>query len=252
MKVISLNIRSFGVVGRFGWVKNLCFTERPDIFALQETKCKHLDDNWVHSLWGSNDCAYIQKEVVGNSGGLLLIWDTNTFSVSGAVGNDLFIAIRGQWKRSGEESIIVNVYGPHNDADKKLMWHSLDSLLKSVDSSWLLCGDFNEVRVEAGRLNCDFHKWRATWFNDFINRNNLIDIPLCGRRFTRISDDGMKFCKIDRFLISDNFLKLWDDLSVIPLERKESDHCPLILRDKLVDFGLKPFKVFNEWFKKEW
>ncbi|XP_071695736.1 uncharacterized protein [Rutidosis leptorrhynchoides] len=64
----------------------------------------------------------------------------------------------------------------------------------------------------------------------------------------RISDDGMKFSKIDRFLVDNTFLGLWDDLSVIALDRHLSDHCPLILRDKFIDFGPKPFKVFYEWF----
>ncbi|XP_071739982.1 uncharacterized protein [Rutidosis leptorrhynchoides] len=35
------------------------------------------------------------------------------------------------------------------------------------------------------------------------------------------------------------------------LDKKESDHYPLILRDKIIDFVLKPFKVFDEWLKKE-
>ncbi|XP_071738732.1 uncharacterized protein [Rutidosis leptorrhynchoides] len=31
-------------------------------------------------------------------------------------------------------------------------------------------------------------------------------------------------------------------------DRHLSDHCPLVLRDKLIDYGPKPFKVFDEWF----
>ncbi|XP_071727068.1 uncharacterized protein [Rutidosis leptorrhynchoides] len=42
-----------------------------------------------------------------------------------------------------------------------------------------------------------------------------------------------------------------DDLSVIALDRHLSDHCPLILRDKVIDYGPKPFKVFDEWFNYE-
>ncbi|XP_071712702.1 uncharacterized protein [Rutidosis leptorrhynchoides] len=84
-----------------------------------------------------------------------------------------------------------------------------------------------------------------------IIKNNLIEIPINGRKFTRISDDGSKFSKLDCFLVKDKFISLWKDLSVDALERRESDHCPLILRDKIVDFGPKPFKVFDEWFSKE-
>ncbi|XP_071704441.1 uncharacterized protein [Rutidosis leptorrhynchoides] len=84
-------------------------------------------------------------------------------------------------------------------------------------------------------------------FNDFINRNSLVEISISGRKFTRISDDGVKFSKLDRYLMSDDFIKLWEDLSIIALDRRLSDHCPLMLHDKAIDYGPKPFKVFDVW-----
>ncbi|XP_071723686.1 uncharacterized protein [Rutidosis leptorrhynchoides] len=200
MKIISLNVRGFGVIGKFGWVKGICGKVRPDIIALQETKCRTLGDNWVHFLWGNDNCGYIQKEANGNSGGMLLIWDTNSFVVESGTKSEYFLAIRGKWRGFGHESIIINVYGPHKDAKKKEMWWSLENLIKSIDSAWVVCGDFNEVRNQSDRLNCVFHPSRANRFNDFISMTNLIDIPINGKRFTRISDDGTKFSKLDRFL----------------------------------------------------
>ncbi|XP_071699116.1 uncharacterized protein [Rutidosis leptorrhynchoides] len=128
------------------------------------------------------------------------------------------------------------------------MWESLSGLIQNVDWAWLLCGDFNEVRDSSDRINSQFHPFRAERFNKFIRENNLIDIPISGKRFTRVSDDGVKLSKLDRFLVTENFINLWDDLSVIALDRRLSDHCPLVLRDKIIDFGPKPFKVFDEWF----
>ncbi|XP_071713729.1 uncharacterized protein [Rutidosis leptorrhynchoides] len=196
---------------------------------------------WFHS-----------KEVVGNSGGMLMIWDNSSFRVNCAGGGDFYLAIRGNWVGTRHESTIVNTYGPHNDADKRKMWDSLDNLLIGSDSGWwVLCRDFNEVRERLDRLNCVFHDARARRFNEFIVRNNLIEIPIKGRKFTRISDDGTKLSKLDRFLVSDNFIKLWKDLSISVLDRRDSDHCPLMLNDGVIDFAPKPFKVFNEWFNKE-
>ncbi|GJR75014.1 putative RNA-directed DNA polymerase [Tanacetum coccineum] len=70
-----------------------------------------------------------------------------------------------------------------------------------------------------------------------------------GRQFTRISNDGLKFSKLDRFLVSGGFRDLWTDLSVVALDRKLLDHCPILLRDKVVDFGPKPFRAFDVWFE---
>ncbi|XP_071728880.1 uncharacterized protein [Rutidosis leptorrhynchoides] len=251
MKIISYNVRGFGVVGKFDSVKNLCFRERPDIITFQETKCHELGDRWVQALWGTSDFGYVQKAVVGNSGGLLTIWDSTSFTITNAVGSDYFLAIRGSWVGSGKETIVVNVYGPHSDVNKKILWDSLSNLMGNNDMAWVLCGDFNEVREQGDRLNCFFHQRRATRFNDFIYSNSLIEIPLVGRKFTRISDDGIKFSKLDRFFATDNFINLWCDLSIMALKRKDSDHCSIMLRDKVVDFGPKPFKIFDEWYNKE-
>ncbi|XP_071718672.1 uncharacterized protein [Rutidosis leptorrhynchoides] len=214
--IISLNVRGFAVKGKFGWVRNICFKERPCIAVLQETKCKPISDQWVQSLWGDSNFGYMQKEAVGKSGRLLVIWDKSVFDVESSSCCEFFLAIRGRWKMSGEDSTIVNVYGPHNDRSKKLMWRLLDKLINSVNYKCLLCGDFNEVWSSSDRLNSQFHQGRADRFNEFILVNNLIEIPISGRKFSRISDDGLKFSKLDR--------------------------------DRVIDYGPKPFKVFDEWF----
>ncbi|XP_071712699.1 uncharacterized protein [Rutidosis leptorrhynchoides] len=236
-EILSLNVKGFGVAGKFSWVKGLCFSEKPDIA--------------VQQLWGHSDIVYAQKDAIGNSGGMLVVWDNNRFKANCVVGGDFFLAVRGNWVGFGHDTIIVNVYGPHCDKDKKKMWEALDNLMLSVDSAWVLCGDFNEVREHSDRLNCVFHEARARRFNEFSTRNSLIEVSINGRKFTRISDDGTKFSKLDRFLVSNNFINLWDDLSINVLDRMESDHCPLILRDGLTDFGPKPFKIFDEWLNKE-
>ncbi|XP_071706748.1 uncharacterized protein [Rutidosis leptorrhynchoides] len=171
MKILTLNVRGLGVKGKFGWVKSICFNEKPDIIALQETRCKLLSDRWVHCLWDNNNCNFVQKEVVGKSGGLLLVWDINVFVATSYLSNDFFLAIRGNWVASGKESVIVNVYGPHDDASKKCMWSSLDSIISGIDSAWMVCGDFNEA--ECGTLN---DSERKEWLNDrkaWLEKENI-------------------------------------------------------------------------------
>ncbi|XP_071720744.1 uncharacterized protein [Rutidosis leptorrhynchoides] len=131
------------------------------------------------------------------------------------------------------------------------MWSSLETFVGQHDVAWVLCGDFNEVRDQSERQNCVFIEKRAKWFNDFILNASLIDVPLGGKRITRICDNGLKFSKLDRFLISEKFNNLWDEVSVLALERKLSDHCPIILRDRAIDFGPKPIKIFDEWLVME-
>ncbi|XP_071718081.1 uncharacterized protein [Rutidosis leptorrhynchoides] len=187
------------------------------------------------------------------AGGQLLIWDKNCFEASDFINfnYDRVIGVRGVWKDSGCIVNIINVHGPHDDAKKVLFWDALSSKLQDNDESCILCGDFNDVRVESDRFNCEFIEYRARRFNDFIADNRLIDIPLGGRNFTRVSDDGIKFSKLDRFLVNENFHNLWSDLTAVVLDRHLSDHCPILLKDEDRNFGPKPFKLFDAWLDED-
>ncbi|XP_071700645.1 uncharacterized protein [Rutidosis leptorrhynchoides] len=259
MKILSSNIRGFNQKGKVGWFKSLIVKEKPCVVAVQETKSKGpledvtkgVDDAWIEFIWGSAEFAYIQKSVASRSGGMLLIWDTNEFTANQAVEGDYFLAVKGHWKGHSVESAIVNVYGPHDDTKKRKMWSDLDTLLNYGDIAWILCGDFNEVRNQQERKNCEFIDRRANMFNDFIDKAGLWEIPLIGKKFTRFSDDGVKFSKLDRFLVTEKTIRLLGDLSVVALDRRISDHCPLLLRDKVMDFGPKPTRMFDHWLTKD-
>ncbi|GJU27325.1 transposon TX1 [Tanacetum coccineum] len=107
------------------------------------------------------------------------------------------------------------------------------------------------VRSGDERRNSHVNTKETTEFNDFINDANLIEIPMGGRKFTRVSDDGLKFSKLDRFLLNGEFYNLWGNLSVVALDRKLSDHCPIVLKDIDLDFGPKPFRDFDIWLEEK-
>ncbi|XP_071725874.1 uncharacterized protein [Rutidosis leptorrhynchoides] len=234
-----MNIRGFGKDDKFenkvNWFRRIRTSECPNIVAIQETKCDELSYAWLEQVWGSPNFGCIQKPKIGKSGGMLLIWDT----------------IKGNWIGHSEETVIVNIYGPHNDEGKAKLWESLESLLSYQNAEWVLCEDFNEVRYEHERKNCEFIARRADRFNSFIDNSSLIDVPLVGKRFTRISNDGVKMSKIDRFLVSENFNQTWGDITCCALDQNTSDHCPIILKDSNSDFSPKPFRVFDVWFEQE-
>ncbi|XP_071729376.1 uncharacterized protein [Rutidosis leptorrhynchoides] len=217
---MSLNIRGFAKdckgESKVGWFRRVRIKENPDIVLIQESKCGPVDEKWVEMIWGAPNFNFIQKPKVGKSGGMLTIWDPCVFKVSEAVEKQNFLAIKGRWIGKQNESIVVNIYGPYKDGEKK-MWDCLENLMsQSNDVEWVIRGDFNELRVQEERKNCQFIERRASWFNNFISSNRLIDIPM-------------------------------GDVSVVALDRNTLDHYPIILRDQNVDFGPKPFKLFDIW-----
>ncbi|GKA10771.1 reverse transcriptase domain, reverse transcriptase zinc-binding domain protein [Tanacetum coccineum] len=95
------------------------------------------------------------------------------------------------------------------------------------NGAWCIFGDLNVVTGNDDRLNSQVNIKETIEFNDFINDRRIVDIPIGGgRKFTR------------------------GNLSVIALDRKLSDHFPIMLKDVELDFGLKQFHVFNVWFEE--
>jgi hypothetical protein len=43
----------------------------------------------------------------------------------------------------------------------------------------------------------------------FIEDNNLVDIPLHGRKFTWFKGDGLSMSRLDRFLLSEEWCLVW-------------------------------------------
>lgn len=98
MKFISLNVRGMGEIGKKGWVKSIVNSEQPDIVGLQETKSGVVDECWVEDLWGGKGFGYSQLPAVGNSGGIIIIWDSRIFTCKEAIGDERFIAVKGEWR----------------------------------------------------------------------------------------------------------------------------------------------------------
>ncbi|PWA48451.1 hypothetical protein CTI12_AA490920 [Artemisia annua] len=105
--IISLNIRGIGVEGKLGWIKSIIKEEKPSVIGLQETKCGIVDEFWVEEVWGNRCFGFTQLTSNGNSGGIILIWDANTFCCKEAMGDERFIAVKGIWKGMTEDVYLI-------------------------------------------------------------------------------------------------------------------------------------------------
>ena len=68
------------------------------------------------------------------------------------------------------------------------------------------------------------------------------------RKFTWFRPDGTARSKLDRFLVSPKWIAKWPRSTQFVLDRNFSDHCPILLRYKYVDWGPKSFKILDCWF----
>ena len=85
-------------------------------------------------------------------------------------------------------------------------------------------------------------------FNEWIADLEVDDVPWLGRKYTWYRPNETAKSRLDRILVSDEWLIKCQGSTQFVLERNFSDHCPILLRSTSVDWGLKPFRVLDCWF----
>jgi hypothetical protein len=179
----------------------------------------------------------------GRFGGLILMWDTSLFVKIDLSCDDNFIIVQGKWNHMDDIFFLVNVYGPQKSTAKSLLWHRLHDFISNNHGRYIIYGDFNKVHIEAERCGSIFSHSDAQSFNSFIDRSDLIEIPMSGRLYTWMNKTGSKLCKLDRFLLSVNVISVCPDLKATVLDKLWSDHNPILLHVDKTDFGPIPFKL---------
>ncbi|XP_057432617.1 uncharacterized protein LOC130725399 [Lotus japonicus] len=86
-------------------------------------------------------------------------------------------------------------------------------------------------------------------FNSFIDDAELLDLPLVGRRFTWFRPNGQAMSRLDRALVSMEWMEAWPNCFLHVLSREISDHCPLILKSSNHNWSLKLFRTLNGWLQ---
>nr|GEV38593.1 RNA-directed DNA polymerase, eukaryota [Tanacetum cinerariifolium] len=134
---------------------------------------------------------------VGNSGGILCVWNPNAFRKDSVTLSDYFILVRGVGRQNGMDFLIVVVYAPHDAKEKMMLWDYLTRVISRWKGKVVVMGDFNEVRY----------------------RSDSFEVLLGGCSFTWCHKSATKMSKLDMFLMPENFLNTYPYISAITLER---------------------------------
>ncbi|KAK8682058.1 hypothetical protein V6N13_054455 [Hibiscus sabdariffa] len=111
-------------------------------------------------------------------------------------------------------------------------------------------GDFNMVRSKLERRGQGDREEGIHEFNTFIEKCNLVDVSLVGRKFTWIGPEN-KRSKLDRFLVDEEWFQAKEDLVLSGSNRNVSDHIAILLGNSSFNWGPKPFKCINAWFSNK-
>ncbi|XP_022024753.1 uncharacterized protein LOC110925093 [Helianthus annuus] len=165
-----------------GWIRGLKVNHKIDFLAIQETKLVDFSGFKLDKLWGNTPFCSEFVGSVGQSGGLLCLWDDGIFRFLSSTKQRNFLYIRGLIKGSNELLNIINVYAPQSGAAKNALWDELLAVMEGVSGKWVLLGDFNAVRDPSERRNSRFKVGCASRFNEFINQANLLEYEMKGKR----------------------------------------------------------------------
>ncbi|XP_068498435.1 uncharacterized protein [Phaseolus vulgaris] len=220
--------------------------------CLQETKCSDFSREKVCLLWGTNEVDWVENKAVNSAGGVITMWSNRAFQLSSFVNGRNFSVLEGVWKRGiGTHVTIVNIYCSGSLREKKEMWNEISGFRQGqLSKAWCIIGDFNSVRRQEERKSVvaitDYSR-EIKAFNDFIESSELADIPLVGRKFTWFKPNGLVKSRIDRVLVSKEWLEYWPNSQQYVLNRFKDFVCSCWSSYKVTGGGIF---VFKEKLKK--
>lgn len=221
------------------------------MLCLQETKKEIVDKIMCQAIWGDKDISLAMQPANNSAGGILCIWNVHIFKLERKHTETGFIYLEGTLVSEGVKVNIVNVYSPCDVILKDNLWEQIRQIRNAnMGGLWCILGDFNNIRrpmERVGSSQTQHHERSIKEFNDWISDLEVDDVPCIDRKYTWYRSNGTAKSRLDRFLVSADWLNKWKDTSQFILQRNFSDHCPLLLRSSNVDWGPKPFWVLDCW-----
>ena len=245
MIVLSWNVRGLGAKIKRSSIRKITSTKNPWFVFVQETKMESIDQRIVKSCWNCDNLDWKFSPSIGNSGGILSIWEVDYFSLESTRIEPNWIAIVGTIPSKNLRCILINLYNPCDVERRKEVWNEIEEMCKSLGIPCLIMGDCNEVTHPSERGSLMVSQTGMYDFKNFIQNNNLLDIPPSNGSFTWIR--GNSKSRLDRLLISHEWLEIYPSFKTTLLNRTLSDHSPILASTSDKNWGPKPFRFLNAW-----
>ncbi|XP_072062249.1 uncharacterized protein [Arachis hypogaea] len=203
--------------GKIRMVRDLKNKHKVDLLGLIETKRQIVTKFYVARIWGQDGAGWEYVSSNGASGGLLLIWDESVFKIDHCYKGERWLCVEGVLVKSCFNCVFFLVYGAHSRDAKIQMWEELSYMAGLCQVPGCYMGDFNKIiQVEE-----------------------------------RQGTAGRSCSKIDRALVSLEWLEKFFETRLRGGSRGLLDHCPIIVEDKKLKGGPRPFRSLHSWFTHE-
>ena len=126
-----------------------------------------------------------------------------------------FLLLERRCVNNNQRLLIVNVYAPCDLAGKRVLWDELrQSRASNPNGLWCFLGDFNSIWSPEERISLtqrSVDSYDILTFNQWISDMELQEIKCVCSSFTWIRPNGCVKSRLDRFLVSEQWLSLWSD-----------------------------------------
>ena len=113
-----------------------------------------IDRRLCQYLWADCNASSECASSINGAGGLLCIWNYDSFSVDRKVVGRGFILLEGMWIKENKRVSIINVYAPCDLQGKRQQWDEILQLkTSSQEGLWCVLGDFNSIRHQDERVS---------------------------------------------------------------------------------------------------
>ncbi|KAL2893311.1 hypothetical protein RDABS01_009220 [Bienertia sinuspersici] len=167
--------------------------------------------------------------------------------------------ICGDVMKGNEAWRFVGIYGWPASGEKHKTWELIHQLCASSPLPLLFGGDFNEIlswEEKEGGAVC--HRREIEKFREVVNVCELRDMGFTGQWWTWERGRTVDTCvreRLDRFLASTSWCRLFPTARVENLLRHRSDHAPIFIRlayaGKKTRGRSKAFKFETSWFLED-
>lgn len=146
----------------------------------------------------------------------------------------------------------TSIYGPNNSNGRGDFWAESSQVARKWNKPWALGGDFNVIRFPYEKKGGCVMTTAMRDLSDWIRQQDLVDLPLGGADFTWSNNQAIPvMSRLDRFLVSTDWLDLFLDCTQRALARPISDHCPLLHETGMEDWGPPPFIFDLKWLHEK-
>ncbi|XP_057418339.1 uncharacterized protein LOC130712522 [Lotus japonicus] len=249
---LTWNVCGLGGTTKREVVKKAIQHLKPELLLLQETKLNQQRQRTVEEWESGLQMRHAEVQSVGSAGGLMCLWRENSIQVLSVVTDSKFIFLTVKLPNVEQTVLVGNAYGPHTLLERRNFFEALNSHVVNHTGLVFLAGDFNVVLMGSERSTGGVLKVGDEVFQRFVQDTKLIDLPLQNGEFTWFSgrNDGL-WSRLDRWLVSDEVLLFFANISQIVFSWNISDHIAVGLLFGVPDAGPKPFHYFNHWADEE-